>query len=308
MVPSGVIAQTRPAGQDVQVFDILVRDPADGLEVTTRLFAPPTRLRGKRGVIFFSHGANSSGTLYDALLKPMAEAGFLVVAPTHVDSETNANRASFTPKMVFDARMRDLKFLTSRHMSLAMRARIPLDQFDGDAQIIAGHSYGALLALYLVGALSATMGAPVGTPPVSLRNFGYRGAIAVSPPGPIPGLLKPEQFDTIGAPILVTTGQKDILPGFVPEWQMRLSAFERAPNLPAYAAILPDVDHYFGGAIGRLTLPGPPQSQSLKTTSSVASLFARGFGLGDRASLRQLNSLVSQPSRLAANLDLRRRN
>jgi pimeloyl-ACP methyl ester carboxylesterase len=314
-VSASAIAKPRLALADraadanvVVTQDVKLRDPTDGWEVGVRLFTPPLPRRGKLGFIVFSHGANSSGTLYDAILKPLAMAGFVIAAPTHVDSETNPKRGDYSPKMVFDARMRDLSLITKDRAALALRAHVTASQFDDDAQIIAGHSYGALLALYLVGAGAVPMGSAEGTLPISLRNFGYRGAIAISPPGPVPGLIKAEQFDTVAAPILITTGQKDVLPGFVPDWTTRLSAFERAPTSPSYAAILPDVDHYFGGAIGRLTVPGPPQTQSLATTAQVSGLFARGFGKADRSAMRALNRLVSQPNQLDANLDLRRRN
>lgn len=309
LVPmSGLNAAALDGPNQVVTQDVLVADPIGGWEVSTRLFTPLLPRRGKLGFIIFSHGANSSGTLYDHLLKPLAASGFVIAAPTHIDSESNPNRANSTPKMTFEARMRDIDVLTKRRLSIAVTARVSLSQFDGDAQIIAGHSYGALLALYLVGAGVVPIGSPVGSLPVSVRNLGYRGAIAVSPPGAISGFLIAEQFDTISAPVLITTGEKDVLPGFVPDWRSRLSAFERSPTSPSYAAILPDVDHYFGGAIGRMTAQGPPQSASLATTAHLCGLFANAFGKPDRAALRQLNRLTTRPELTNPNLELRRRN
>jgi hypothetical protein len=225
-----------------------------------------------------------------------------------VDSETNPNRASFSPQMVLETRLRDLAVVKEMRVDLARAAGLSARQFDRDGLVIAGHSYGALLALYLVGTQYAQIGAPAGAGVTSIRDPQYRAAIAVSPPGAVPGMLQLEQFNTIAAPVLVTTGQKDILPGFVDTWQSRLAAFERPPSTPAYAAILEDVDHYFGGAIGRLTVPGPPQLTSLQTTNVIARLFARGFSLGDQTALRQLGRILSQPAKLDARLDLRRRN
>jgi pimeloyl-ACP methyl ester carboxylesterase len=296
------------AASDVQTVDRTIVDASDNRQIGVRLFVPPMGRRGKRGVVVFSHGANSSGALYDAMLKPLAAAGFFVIAPTHVDSETNPNRASFGPQMVLETRLRDLALAKEMRSELARSVGLTPPQFDLNAVVIAGHSYGALLALYLVGAAYAQIGAPVGTPTTSIRDPQYSAAIAVSPPGAVPGMLALDQFNSIGAPVLITTGQRDILPGFVDTWQSRLAAFERPEATPAFAAILEDVDHYFGGAIGRLTVPGPPQLTSLQTTNSVARLFARSFALNDQTALRQLSRVVSQPARLDPRLDLRRRN
>jgi pimeloyl-ACP methyl ester carboxylesterase len=271
---------------------VSITDPSDGRAIDVKLFAPSGRLRRKTGFIVFSHGANSSGGLYDAMLGPLAAAGFVVAAPTHVDSESNPNRASFGQSEIFATRLRDLQLITDGRIDLARQAGIEASKFDAQSLVIAGHSYGALLALYLVGAQQTLMGQISGGVPQSIANPLYRAAIAVSPPGPIPGVLTPEQFETISRPVLVTTGQKDILPGFVDDWRTRLIAFERSPREPAYCAILPDVDHYFGGAIGRLTVPGPPQMHSLDATNHVASLFARGYGAGERAVVRTLNALA----------------
>jgi pimeloyl-ACP methyl ester carboxylesterase len=292
----------------VQTIDTTLRHPSDGRQIKVRLSRPSEGVRGKRGMVVFSHGANSNGTLYDAMLGPLAAAGFLVAAPTHVDSETNPDRASFGPQQVLETRLADLALVKDKRMELARAAGLVPRQFDKDALVIAGHSYGALLALYLVGTGFAQIGAPEGTPMGSIRDPAYRAAIAVSPPGAVPGMLQLDQFNTIAAPILITTGRKDILPGFVDTWQARLAAFDRSATSPAFAAILEDVDHYFGGAIGRLTVPGPPQLSSLSTTNTIIAQFARSFALKDQRAMVRLNRTVSSPERLDPRLQLQRRN
>jgi pimeloyl-ACP methyl ester carboxylesterase len=296
-------------GQHTTTQNTTITDPSDGRTITIKLFAATARARRKSGFIVFSHGANSSGALYDAMLAPLAAAGFVVAAPTHVDSEANPNRARYSQADIFATRLRDLNLITEARVALATQMGAGGSKFEAQNTVIAGHSYGALMALYLVGARQTLMGGASGALPPSIANPLFRAAIAVSPPGPIPGFLTPEQFGTINRPILVTTGQKDILPGFVDDWRSRLIAFETSPRDPAYCAILPDVDHYFGGAIGRLTQPGPPQRISLEATNHVAGLFARGFGAGDRASVRALNALAARPvgQQPYPELELRRR-
>ena len=167
------------------IKDVVINDPSDGRAIKVRLFAPAGPHRRKLGFIAFSHGANSSGALYDALLTPLAATGFVIAAPTHVDSETNPGRANFPPAAVLATRFADLQLISDARTELAGQIGVDAQAFDAQAAIIAGHSYGALLALYLVGAGQVPMGSVAGTAPISNVSSLYRGAIAISPPGAV---------------------------------------------------------------------------------------------------------------------------
>lgn len=267
-----------------------------GRRIDVNLFAPRS-IAPRVGFLVFSHGSNSHPSLYEPLLQDFASAGFLVAAPTHVDSERYQDRAKFDQSAIFQTRLEDLKLVMDAAMQLAATAEVDLARFEPASLVVGGHSYGAWQALMLAGAGCAAFGIGGG----QARDDRIKAALAVSPPGAVPGMIGPDDYASITAPVMITTGQRDILPGFVERWQDRLLAYEMAKG-PAAALIMRDVDHYFGGAIGRVGVPGPVQNRSLKVTGVALSRFARAYGLGDSASLSQLQAM----SRHA--LDLRLRN
>jgi poly(3-hydroxybutyrate) depolymerase len=293
---------TSPAPHRTRTVDAAFTH-ADGRTTPIRIVAPESPA-GRLGYVVFSHGANSNGRLYDRMLEPMAASGFVVVAPTHVDAETNPDRKAFDAAATLATRLADLAWLGDNIAEVAARAEIPAAAIDGDVRAIAGHSYGALLSLYLTGARFRPLGAVSAT---SIRDPRYRAALAFSPPGPLPNFLAAEQFDTIAAPSLVTTGHRDVLPMMAADWRVRLAAFERAAATPAYAAIFPDVDHYFGGLICRFEAPGPPQPESLGGTMTVARLFLAAHVRKDARAARRLAAAAKNPSTLAPGLELRMR-
>jgi hypothetical protein len=256
---------------------------ADGREVSVKLFAIGRRGQ-KSGLIVFSHGSNSSGELYDTLLIQLAQqSGFVVAAPTHVDCETNPDRAKFDQSAIFQTRLADIKLVAENGARLALEAGVLSSEFDPAALVVAGHSYGAWQALMCVGAGCGAFGIGAG----GLSNPLFKAALAVSPPGAVPGMIDANDYRSIAAPIMITTGRRDILPGFVERWEDRLLAFDSCASKAA-ALIMPDVDHYFGGAIGRLNQNGPPAHNSLRITSTLLADFTRAYGQNDRSSLRRL--------------------
>jgi dienelactone hydrolase len=251
--------------------------------VSVRLFYP-SRAHAKVGFIAFSHGANSSGTLYDRLLRGIADAGFVVAAPIHVDSESNPNRARFDQAAVFQTRLADLKAVLDGAAHLVSLTGVSSEQFDSKGVGIAGHSYGAWQALMLAGAGCESFGIAGG----QLKDARLAFCLAISPPGSVPGMIGAHDYDGIALPMMLTTGRRDVLPGFVERWEDRLLAYN-ASKAPAAALVLGDVDHYFGGLIGRTQVLGPPQVRSLSKTVSSLALFARAYGMNDRRALAQLS-------------------
>jgi poly(3-hydroxybutyrate) depolymerase len=280
------IVSTSPIIEDVTLTHANERVTA------VRLITPGQTRNARLGVVVFSHGANSNGALYDRLLAPIAEAGFMVVAPTHVDAETNPDRAKYNPDSVLETRLSDIRLASD---SIADLARIAKARINPRHVAIAGHSYGALLALYMVGAGFRARGAPVDSPANSIRDARFKCALAVSPPGPLPNFLVREQFDTIATPIMVTTGEKDVLPGFVNDWRDRLIAYERSPTKPAYAVVSKEADHYFGGEIGRFNVPGPKTPSDLAITTALSAQFLRAFAKNSQRDARALRFSVANP-------------
>lgn len=118
--------------------------------VPTRIWHPART--GAFPVIAFSHGAFASPERYDAMLRPIAAAGFVVIAPTHPDSET---LATTPPPGVEDVwRQRLLQTGIALDPPAAVRAALGEAgvMIDPDHSFLMGHSYGALVAQVHAGA------------------------------------------------------------------------------------------------------------------------------------------------------------
>lgn len=235
----------------------------------------------KRGTILFSHGAFSAPRFYTALYAPWTAAGFEILAPLHVDSREHPETAKYPAMASWKARIEDVRAL-SAHI--------------GKPYIAAGHSYGGLVALTLTGAEP--------TPPegisLPLRDPNAKAAVAFSPPGPMPGLITREGYASIATPAFIQTGTRDVPPGppgtpTDPEsWRSHLAPFEAAtPGGNRYALVIDGVDHYFGGAICRPDVPGPPQVAELAEAGRLSTLFLLGRGLGDAKALASLENSLS---------------
>ncbi|MFN5903092.1 MAG: alpha/beta hydrolase [Novosphingobium sp.] len=208
------------------VSEVVSLDNGAGRTVPVTLVKPQGRLRG---VLFFSHGALSNPAKYTALTERWAAAGYLVVAPLHGDStDWTGPRPQQADQLPW--RMADMALVRAQLPLLAKRAGVKL----GTVPLFAtGHSFGALIAILW-------------------DDPALRSVIAISPPGPLPGLPMPPE----DKPLLVVTGTKDAFPMIAPKWQDHLTAYNQAKG-PALAYVGTDADHYFGGIYGRPELPGP---------------------------------------------------
>lgn len=222
-----------------------------GRVVPVTLVAPAGR---PRGVIAFSHGALSSPAKYAALTGYWASAGYLVVAPLHADSTDWTGTRPSQPEQL-PWRLADLRLVKAQLPELARRARVPLGRVPLHA---AGHSFGALIAL-------------------AWDDPAIASVIAISPPGPIPGLPLP----TEDKPLLVVTGTSDVVPFAAPKWQDHLSAYNHARAI-ALAYVARDADHYFGGIYGRPELPGPRAEAAFADLTALSLAFLRSPKLAAR--------------------------
>lgn len=177
-----------------------------------------------KGVIVFSHGAGGSAEAYAALLEAWSQAGFLVVAPLHVDSQKHPRKAEYNLRSAFPLRIADVGAAAGWAASAA--PGLPL--------AYAGHSYGSLMSLMRGGALEAMIPA---------RDPNAKAVLCFSSPGTIQGLMGPATFQTLNVPTLMLTGEQDVVPGMAPDWRAHLRAFEESPAGDKYAWIGKSVDH-----------------------------------------------------------------
>jgi pimeloyl-ACP methyl ester carboxylesterase len=217
---------------------------ADGRQVPVRRWQPPGK---PRGLIPFSHGANSSGAKYDRLCGALAAAGFLVAAPTHADSPDHPGGGSIPRERGIPLRLADMRGLIAEGVA----AGLPV--------IAAGHSYGALIAQMLGGA----GGAP---------DAAVAAVVAWSPPGPFPPAITADLWKTVARPMLVETGTADTLPMMAPTWDVHRVSHDVAPT-PGVLFVGAGVDHYFGNIICRPERTEPPQEAQFADALAVTLAF-----------------------------------
>lgn len=219
----------------------------DGRQIPVRLIEPVGC--NTCPLVIFSHGAFSTFDRYDDLIMPLARLGYRIAAPNHVDSEEHPNRAAYGPADAMGKRVEDYAVIAG-----ALGAE--------DIYVI-GHSFGGLIAQLAGG---ATLSGPTATLKV---DAGLRpdAVIAISPPGPMPGVMAADGWSMVERPQLVVTGTTDILPGFVDDWRDHLASYEAARHPDTFSLVYADMDHYFGGAYGR------------ETEAADAELAARNYAL-----------------------------
>lgn len=233
----------------------------------------------RRGTILFSHGAASAPWKYARLIESWAAKGWEIFAPLHVDSTDHPDSQAFPGLMSWAARIEDMHLL-SEHLG------------KGD-YVAAGHSYGGLVALTLGGA--AAVAPPDLRKP--LADPRARCVLAFSPPPPLPGLITAEGYAALSVPALIQTGTKDMWPAAPPgpdAWQGHLAAFDAArAGGNRYALVLEGVDHYFGGAICRPELPGPPQLIQLADAIYLSLLFGDAYYRRDKVARNRLDAALA---------------
>ena len=217
----------------------------DGRPVPVRRWQPAGK---PRGFMPFSHGANSSGAKYDRLCSALAAAGFVVAAPTHADSPDHPGGGKIPREQGIPLRLADMRGLIAEGVA----AGLPI--------IVAGHSYGALIAQMLGGAGGAA-------------DAAVKAVIAWSPPGPFPPAITADLWRTMARPMLVETGTADMLPMMAPTWDVHRVSHDVAPG-PGVLFVGEGVDHYFGNIICRPERSEPPQEAQFADALAVTLAFA----------------------------------
>lgn len=186
-------------------------------------------------LIIFSHGAFAAYDRYDALLIPLVQAGYRIAAPNHTDSEEHPERDQHSMEDAHKRRFED-------YLTISTKIEAPYT-------VAMGHSFGAMIAQIAGGAgyKDSNTIALTDRLPVPDR------VVAISPPGPFPGIMDASGWAETSVSTLVITGTADIVPGIADAWEDHLVSFEAAPDGLAFALIYDEMDHYFNGAFGRET-------------------------------------------------------
>lgn len=235
---------------------------ADGRKVPFEIIHPDKP--GAYPLIVFSHGAFAAPDRYHALLKPLASAGYVIVAPLHIDSEEWKHVTAPSREDTWTTRGADMVLGLSVPVPLELRLARSGITIDASKIVAMGHSYGALLAQIAGGAEPASISPLVRDPKV-------RAVVAFSPPGPMPGLIENDGWKAMSLPTLLITGTSDASPGFVDNWEVHKASYAAAPVGKRWLWVGEGVDHYFGGMIGR-EKPADSQSRKLLYRATMATV------------------------------------
>ncbi|RZJ22416.1 MAG: hypothetical protein EON85_15175, partial [Brevundimonas sp.] len=164
----------------------------------------------EQAVIVFGHGWGGAPAAYHRIIEYWVAHGFTVVAPLHTDSARHPQNAEATPQSIFLTRIVDLAVVRGY-----VKAGHP-----GKPMIAAGHSFGSLNALMEAGAL--TMAGPEADPDIKV-------VVALSSPGLIPQIVTPSTFATVTTPVLMVTGDDDLVRGFVTDPRDHRAPFDTSP-------------------------------------------------------------------------------
>mgnify|MGYP003673739058 CR=1 FL=1 len=215
---------------------------ADGRTVPLEILHPAAQ--GKYPLVVFSHGAFASPDRYHALLKPVAAAGYIILAPRHLDSEDWEWTEKPSQAAVWASRGEDMALMLAQKDAISSKLAETGIEIDYDHIAALGHSYGALIAQIIGGARPLTPSALSGQQSV-------QAVVAFSPPGITPGLIDEKGWSEMTVPNLTITGTADILPGFINDWNIHKHSFDHAPARKRWLWVGDGIDHYFGGMFGR---------------------------------------------------------
>ncbi|MEE4337264.1 alpha/beta hydrolase family protein [Erythrobacter sp.] len=260
----------------------------DGRLVPLTVFAPAKP--GEYPLLAFSHGAFASPARYAAMLEPLAAAGFVVIAPMHVDSEEyprgEGEPARPPHPVTWAGRTADMELALAPDAALRAALADRGLALEKGKVIALGHSYGALIAQLYGGAQAVE---PDGTS-VDRRMAEVDAVVAFSPPGPMPGLMAKDGWASLSAPALTITGTADVLPGFIDDWRAHVAAHEAAPVGARALWVGEGIDHYFGGSFGRPGEVGPEDARlfarALERTLSFMQAHLRDGGVQDAPACR----------------------
>lgn len=219
----------------------------------------------ERAVIVFSHGWNGRPENYRRILKVWVDNGFTVVAPMHTDSLQHPQHAEGNGQTYFITRIVDLAVTRGY-----VQASHP-----GKSLIAAGHSFGSLMSLMEAGAL--TVAGPQGDPAI-------RAVVALSSPGNVPGLVNPQTFATVSAPVLMITGDADLVPGFVADPLDHRAPFDTSAPGDKLMLTFAGGDH---------SLVGNADAADFDLIATTTLDFMRAHALGDAEAKARLDALTA---------------
>ena len=251
---------------------------------------------GTYPVIIYSHG-HASGSLnsVDAITaQALADRGYIVVMPNHLDSAANypvwmTNQFLLHTPASGLHRAADIQFALDQAQTVVNG--LPGYVADVSAPVVAGFSHGAFAAGLIVGMTTERPGYVVTRGNIygldSVEDPRFVAAILLSPQGDIStwANLSPSAFAGVDVPLLIITGTADDEYAGAP-WTDRLDAFRYDLSDDVHAVVYRDATHADIG--GYSVIPGLTAS-----LTGLIDAFLDGQVRGDAAALARFADLAA---------------
>lgn len=237
-------------------------------------------------VIVFSHGAYGSKDAYLPLTEYWAAHGYVVLQPTHSDSNSLGMKLR-DPKAFRDwqSRPADVSFLLDSFGELETKEPALKGKPDPKRIGVGGHSFGANTAQLLGGAKARLAGDEK-----SFADARVRAVMMLSGQGP-GEMLTEKSWENFTRPLFVMTGSKDgpTRTGQPAEW--RKKPYELSPPGDKYLVWGEGLDHGYGGITGvRFNTRNQDNADHVRWTKMATLAFWDGFLKQDKEACAYLES------------------
>lgn len=244
---AATLAATAQANDKLATAVITLHDAARNRDVPLKAYFPASG--GPYPLIVFSPGYGGSRDGYAYLAESWAQAGYVVILPTHPGSDLTALRHKGVselrqPSKAADlieqvaARPRDVSFVIDSLDELGKAVPALAGKIDAKHIGAAGHSMGAGTTMYLAGAvMHRTDGSTQSFADPRIGAF-----LALSPQGPGEEGFTADSWGGVHAPFLAAVGSDDKGANGEPaEW--RLGAYRHLPAGDKYSVWVPGANH-----------------------------------------------------------------
>jgi dienelactone hydrolase len=260
-------------------------------QLPIRISYPATT--GNLPVIVFSHGNGSKGDMYQGFTDYWASHGYVVIQPTHIDSTSlgfvtkRDNMREMYKQMlnVTDTRRQDMSFIIDSLDLIEEMIPDLKNRLDRSKLIAAGHSMGAATAMLVSGMKLVN---PMDGTEESSEENRFKALLMISDPGTMT-LMPKDPWKGVRIPTLISTGTEDF--SDVGSTRMK-SPFKYEVPLslkrsfaPHHYLLIDKADHYLGGLICRIDVPGPPQYEALDIAAKSSVVFLNAYIKNDRNAL-----------------------
>lgn len=235
-------------------------------------------------LIIFFHGALCSADGYAALADHWASHGYVVVLPSHPESDRPASVDQ--QNKIFLEQVADMSSILDSLDAIALKVEPLRHAIDPTRVAAAGHSMGALIATVVSGMARLDSNGDR----LNLRDDRFDVAVLLSGPGPLP-LTPDDAWASVTLPALVTTGTRDHANrgGAGATWEWRLGAFRLTPPGDKFGLVIDEADHFLGGMLCAERATGQPDSDAFAIIRSVSTAFLDAYLKQDAAARAYLS-------------------